>query len=43
MATGNILARRSGNGQWVKPEAASVDKQLMDSVCSLPLSSNPPQ
>lgn len=43
MATGNILARRSGSGQWVKPDAASVDKQLMDSVCSLPLSSNPTQ
>lgn len=43
MATGNIMARRRGNGQWVKPDAASVDKLLMDSVCSMPLSSNPPQ
>ena len=43
MATGNIMARRSGNGQWVKPEAGAVDKRLMDSVCSLPLSSNPSQ
>lgn len=43
MATGNIMARRSGNGQWVKPDADAVDKRLMDSVCSLPLSSNPPQ
>jgi len=43
MATGNIMARRSGNGQWVKPEAGAVDKQLMDSVCSMPLSSNPTQ
>jgi hypothetical protein len=39
----NIMARRSGNGQWVKPDAASVDKQLMDSVCSMPLSETPAQ
>ena len=43
MATGNLLARRSGNGEWVKPDADSVDKRLMDSVCSLPLSEKPPQ
>ena len=43
MATGNIMARRSGNGQWVKPDADAVDKRLMDSVCSMPLSSNPSQ
>jgi hypothetical protein len=43
MATGNLLARRSGNGQWVKPDTASVDKHLLDSVCSMPLSSNPSQ
>jgi hypothetical protein len=43
MATENIMARRSGNGQWVKPDAGAVDKQLMDSVCSMPLSSNSPQ
>jgi hypothetical protein len=42
MATGNIMARRSGNGQWTQPETDSIDKHLMDSVCSLPLSADPP-
>ena len=42
MATGNIMARRSGNGQWTQPEADAIDKHLMDSVCSLPLSADPP-
>lgn len=42
MATGNIMARRSGNGQWTKSEADAIDKHLMDSVCSLPLSADPP-
>ena len=43
MATGNLLARRSGNGQWVKPDDASVDKYLLESVCSMPLSSGTTQ
>ena len=42
MATGNIMARRSGNGQWTQPEADAIDKHLMESVCSLPLSADPP-
>ena len=42
MATGNIMARRSGNGQWTRPEADAIDKHLMDSVCNLPLSEGPP-
>ena len=42
MATGNIMARRSGNGQWTKSEADAIDKHLMESVCSLPLSADPP-
>jgi hypothetical protein len=43
MATGNLVARRSGNGQWTKPEMDSIDKHLMESVCSLPLSESPAQ
>ena len=44
MATGNVMARRSGNGQWTLPETGGIDKHLMDSVCSLPLSdSSSPQ
>ena len=42
MATGNIMARRSGNGQWTQPEEDAIDKHLMESVCSLPLSADPP-
>ena len=43
MATGNLVARRSGNGQWLKAEAETIDKQLMDAVCTLPLSETPAQ
>ena len=43
MATGNLVARRSGNGQWTKPEMDSIDKHLMESVCSLPLSESTAQ
>lgn len=42
MATGNIMARRSGNGQWTKAQDDTIDTHLMDSVCSLPLSAGPP-
>jgi hypothetical protein len=43
MATGNLVARRSGNGQWLKAEAESIDQHLMAAVCSLPLSETPAQ
>ena len=43
MATGNLVARRSGNGQWLKAEADTLDKRLMNAVCSLPLSESPAQ
>jgi len=44
MATGNVMARRSGNGQWTPSDTEGIDKHLMDSVCSMPLSdSSPPQ
>jgi len=42
MATGNLVARRSGNGQWLKAEADTIDKHLMAAVCSLALSEGPP-
>ena len=43
MATGNLVARRSGNGQWLKAEAETIDKHLMAVVCTLPLSKSPVQ
>ena len=45
MATGNLVARRSGNGKWLKADAdaESIDKHLMAAVCSLPLSDTPAQ
>jgi hypothetical protein len=42
MATGNVVARRSGNGQWLKAEGETIDTRLMDAVCTLPLSPTPP-
>ena len=43
MATGNLVARRSGNGQWLKAEANTLDVHLMAAVCTLPLSETPAQ
>jgi hypothetical protein len=43
MATGNLVARRSGNGQWLKAEANTLDAHLMAAVCTLPLSETPAQ
>jgi len=43
MATGNLVARRSGNGKWLKAEAESIDQHLIAAVCSLPLSETPAQ
>ena len=33
MASGNVLGRRHGNGQWVKTEAGSVDQLLLEASC----------
>jgi hypothetical protein len=43
MATGNLVARRSGNGQWLKAEANTLDAHLISAVCTLPLSETPAQ
>ena len=43
MATGNLVARRSGNGQWLKAEANTFDAHLIAAVCTLPLSETPAQ
>ena len=33
MASGDLLARRHGNGQWVKPETGTVDHMLLEAAC----------
>jgi hypothetical protein len=33
MAGGNLLARRHGNGQWVKNQSGSVDHMLLEAAC----------
>ena len=43
MATGNLVARRCGNGQWLKAESDTIDAHLMDAVCTLALSETPAQ
>ena len=43
MATGNLVARRSGNGQWLKAKANTLDAHLISAVCTLPLSEAPAQ
>ena len=43
MATGNVVARRSGNGKWLKAESETLDARLMDAICTLPLSEAPAQ
>jgi hypothetical protein len=34
MASGNVLARRHGNGQWTAAEPGSVDRLLMQAACA---------
>ena len=33
MASGNVLGRRHGNGQWIKTEPGSVDQLLLEASC----------
>jgi hypothetical protein len=34
MASGNVLARRHGNGQWTATEPGSVDRLLLQAACA---------
>ena len=33
MASGNLMARRHGNGQWMKTDLDSVDHLLLEAAC----------
>lgn len=33
MASGDLLGRRHGNGQWVKAEVGTVDRMLLEAAC----------
>jgi hypothetical protein len=34
MASGEILARGNGNGNWIQPESGTLDEKIMQKVCA---------
>ncbi len=34
MASGEILARGNGNGNWILPDSGSLDEKIMQKVCA---------
>jgi len=35
MASGEILARGHGNGNWIQPDSGTLDEQIMKKVCAV--------